>query len=610
MALALALALAWGVGVLSRAESDAASQTTLDVLVSDGRGRSVEGLSAGDFSVTEQGVPLRIERVRFVRSNEPTRPQASGPVAAVNSDESLQVGANARLFGILLDEYHVAAGASAERVRERLIRFVKEDLRAGDWVAIVKPLDSLTAIQVTDDRDAIVKTIEGFDPRRGDYMPRTSFEREFIAGVPSNIEAARAQIVSSALNALTTRLGRFLPSRKTLIFVSEGFAPRGVRRGDESLPVLSTAVLNANRGHVAIYALNPSLELERAPGDGTLEVVAGDALRVLASETNGRAAMAADDVGEVLQSAVAEATGYYVLSVSTLSTPKDGRWHAVDVSVGRGELVVRARKGYWARSDAERRAPRDGGASFLASVSSQVPRRSSALIRPWFGVAPGDAGNVRVSFVWEPAPRIPGDRSAGPVPARIALSVTALDGSPVFEGVVLPAHVSAHPGDVARSRVSFDIPAGRLLVQMAIEDAASRIVDRDVRDLVVRGFQGPVLLGTPELLSARNVREQRAIAADPDAAPVVTRQFSRADRLWVRIPVFSAGQAPTISARLVSGQGRVMGDLVVVPVPSRANAYQFDVPLASLAAGAYSIEITAKTDAGDARDTLPIRVTP
>ena len=320
--------------------------------------------------------------------------------------------------------------------------------------------------------------------------------------------------------------------------------------------------------------------------------------------------MSAGDVGEVLKSAAAEATGYYVLSVSTLATPMDGRWHAVDVSARRSELVVRARQGYWARLDAELRAPRGDTMSFLSSFSSQVPRRSSALIRPWFGLSPGTAGNVRVSFVWEPAPRVPGDRAAGPVPARIALSVTALDGSPVFEGVVLPANAPADSGGGARSRVSFDIPAGRLLVQMAIEDAASRIVDRDVRDLVVGGFPGPVSLGTAELLRARNVREQRTISADPDAAPVAARQFSRAERLWVRIPVFSAGPPPTVSARLVSGQGRVMRDLVVAPVPSRANAYQFDVPLASLVAGAYSIEITAKTDAGDARDNLTIRVTP
>ena len=38
MALALALALAWGVSVLSQTEADAAAQTTLYVLVSDARG--------------------------------------------------------------------------------------------------------------------------------------------------------------------------------------------------------------------------------------------------------------------------------------------------------------------------------------------------------------------------------------------------------------------------------------------------------------------------------------------------------------------------------------------------------------------------------------------
>ena len=42
---------------------------------------------------------------------------------------------------------------------------------------------------------------------------------------------------------------------------------------------------------------------------------------------------------------------------------------------------------------------------------------------------------------------------------------------------------------------------------------------------------------------------------DRDAAPVAARQFSRADTLLIRVPVYASGEPPNVSARLVSRFG-------------------------------------------------------
>jgi hypothetical protein len=117
-------------------------------------------------------------------------------------------------------------------------------------------------------------------------------------------------------------------------------------------------------------------------------------------------------------------------------------------------------------------------------------------------------------------------------------------------------------------------------------------------------------MGSPEVLRARNAREYQALAGDPEATPVATRQFSRAERLLIRIPVFSAGGAPTVSARLVTSFGSAMRDLIVTPTPSRPAEYQVDVPLAALANGSYTVEWTARTAEGEVRDRVSFRVTP
>jgi hypothetical protein len=233
----------------------------------------------------------------------------------------------------------------------------------------------------------------------------------------------------------------------------------------------------------------------------------------------------------------------------------------------------------------------------------------SPLIRPWFGMAPGSDGATRVSFVWEPVSRVPGDRSRRPEPAKIALSVSRADtDTPVFDGKVLPSNGLLDGSGAEATRATFELPPGRLRVRMSIEDSSARQLDTDVRELVVSSFPGPLTLGTPQVLRARTAREFRALAANADAAPVAARQFSRSERLLIRVPVYAAGQAPTVSARLVNrfGAERVLrGER-----SPGSDGYQVDVPLAALVAGDYVVEVTASNEDGNAQDSVAIRVTP
>src|SRR3954467_17185 len=96
---------------------------------------------------------------------------------------------------------------------------------------------------------------------------------------------------------------------------------------------------------------------------------------------------------------------------------------------------------------------------------------------------------------------------------------------------------------------------------MKTEEAGARGLDTDVRDLVVGAFSDPVTIGTAQVFRARSAREYREIVADPAAAPVAARQFSRADRLLIRVPVYASGVSPSVSARLVSRFGSALRDL-------------------------------------------------
>src|SRR5262249_29381526 len=149
-----------------------------------------------DFELREDGNVFTLDEVRFVR-DEP------------------------RLVAIYLDEYHVSAGEATDRVRSALTQFIDQELGPNDLLVVMKPLDSLLTIELRHDRAAARAIVENFTGRKGDYAPRTDYERQFIAGTPPRIEAARAQVVWSALNALAVHLGTLGSQRKTLIVVTE-----------------------------------------------------------------------------------------------------------------------------------------------------------------------------------------------------------------------------------------------------------------------------------------------------------------------------------------------------------------------------------------------------
>ena len=553
------------------------------MLAADARGRAVETLKPAEFQLKDAGATQSLESARLI-TNE------------------------ARQFAVYLDEYHVSA-ADTDRVRSALAGFIDHDLQPGDELAIMRPLDSLFAIQFSTDRAAARKVVDEFFGRRGDLAPRTSYERNFIAGTPARIEAARTQVAWSAINALAVQLGSSGDRRKTLIIVAEGL-PRPDRLRGEVLPTLETVIRSANKANVAVYTVDP----RQAPADLAPDVAAvstprPNALASLPGETDGRAI--GGDLDDGLARAAADAGSYYLLTYRT-APAEDGRFHPVDVSVARKGVDLRARKGYYAPS------PEDVmRAALLAKLNEPKVVRppepaphASTLIQPWFGMARGPDGRTRVTFLWEPAAHVPGDRVRH-LPSRLVLTALGKDDAVLFEGTVLPTGVgvvdaSAVPG-APPVRAVFDVPPGRLRLRMSIQDAASDVLDRDVRDITVRDLRGQVVIGTPEVLRARNEREFRAL--DTDAAmPVVSREFSRMERLLIRVPLYGPDGNVSLSAKLMSRMGSTMRDLSVAV--TRPDLREIDLPLSGLAAGEYFVDLTATSASGEARDRLSLRVTP
>ena len=541
-------------------------------VVTDQRGQQLRNLKASDFDVLVDGQPQPVDGIEYAAA-----------------------GSSPRTFVFLLDEFHTAAEDSGF-VRDALRRFVDARLRPSDLTVVFKPLDSLSSIKPTASRAELQRAIETFEGRKGDYAPRTTFERNYMAQAPAAVQSARAQIVTSALRAIATALPQIASGQAAIVLISDGF---GRSRTGRDLPAsLQSVVRIVNRADAPVYAFTPSLlrpvEGEGAPPPDPAFV----ALRTLTGDTGGQIFAGPSELETGFDRMMRDLESHYVVSYKP-AHGNDGRFHAVQVAVKRPDLQVRARTGYVAPiSDAMRAA--------LAPPPSAPVRvlRRSALIQSWSGVTPTEGGRATVMVTWTPAVTLNTQR---PRAATVVVTAASADDTVLFDGPVGPTGERSAAG--MPNHAAFEAPIGPVRVDMKILDAKGVVLDTDARDLIVPKPQttGPTIY-VPAVLRARSAREFRELADDPNAAPVATRDFWRTDRLLIRVPAIEASGTPaTVSATLLNRWRQPMR--TIDPMDQRsAPTTQFDLPLAGLAPGEYTLRLTVATPGGSVSEHVTFRV--
>jgi VWFA-related protein len=542
----------------------------LTAVVTDARGTPLGGLKPADFELLVDGAPQAVETVQLAR----------------------ELAAAPRAVAIVLDEFHIAAGDSA-LVRNEMLRFVDTHLRPGDLALVFKPLDSLDSIAMQSERDAIRQVISAFEGRKGDYAPRTDFERRYMAQAPTAVATARGQIVTSALRAIATNLSQQADVTPLIVLVSDGF---GRMRAHRDAPAnLQAAIRLANRAGAAIYAFAPGLAAPAPDEDSP----AFTALHAVTSQTGGQLATGPAALRAGLAAVVRDLDARYVLTWQP-GHGDDGRFHEVRLSARRPGAQVRTQAGYIAAPPADTRPP----VASTASVPLRVLRRS-ALIQSWSGFFPSATDRGTVMVTWDPAP------TRANVPARastVVLTASTSQGDVLFDAAIAPAGA---PGSLELpNAATFEAPPGPVHVDIKILDAAGVVIDTDARDVAMPPARGdrPTIYPAA-IVRTRSAREFREALENTLAAPVATRDFRRTDRLLVRVPaVGTKGEPVPVSALLLNRWRQPMRDVPALDAPSPPHVTAFDLPLASLAPGEYSLRLTATGPAGTVSEVITFRV--
>ncbi len=628
----------------------------VDVIVSDSKGAPIVDLTANDFAVSEDGKPQKIETFSVVTIDP--LDQAEGPnngeIRSPIDEEREAARPEVRLFIIFLDDYHVKRGNDMA-VRRPLIEFIQNQLAPADMVAIMYPLTSVNDIFFTRSRSKLVSAIEHFEGRKFNYQPRNQFEEQYSYYPAVTVERISNQVTMSALKAAAIRMGGLREGRKSIIFVSEGFTaalPPQLQDPNASFPGLNNPNRNnpaaqnsdrtnfqsqvdmltdmrdvfdtVNRQNTSIYAVDPrglaafAYDINQGVGltqDSNDLKSSIDSLHVLANNTDGRAIVNRNDLAAGMKQIMRDSSAYYLLGYTSSRAPTDGKFHEIKVNVKRRGVDVRARKGYWALSKEDvaratappKPEPPPAVSKALTSLAEPSGGRPA---RFWIGTTRGENGLSRLTFTWEPI-EIPASDSRTEPAARIALTAVSPEGKPMFraripEGAAAPG--VAVPTSARGGSVTFEVPPGQLQLRITVEGARGQVVDSVTRELTVPDYtRVEVTLGTPRLYRARTMRELQAIRANPNAVPAVDREFSRAERLLVRVDAFApGGTVPEVTARLMNRSGAPMSDIALQP--GAAGSFEAELPLSPLGAGEYLIEFNAKTSSGTIQDTIAFRV--
>lgn len=366
----------------------------LDVSVNEKSGRPVTDLRREDFTVRVDGKPVPIDY--FARVDEGTI--HAPDLATASPDQVLEIyrrGADAfvpRHFLLYVDLGHLAPGGrkrALESLRDlvtrmgpddrgRVVMFDRRSKELTEWTSSKEELfAALSRVEKAGVGMSRLLT-EQQTLREIDSTGRRS-SREFIARQYAEQERAEVRDLLADLDSELATLAP-LVGKKAFIFLSGGFefqpgyAMASYALGRSNFLTLETRnfsqeldqiVRRANAAEITFYTVDArGLEAEgvSASNDDPLLARPGvsfiaredsqQGLVTLARETGGLALLNSNDFGKGLARVYQDTSVYYSIGVTLSKLPAG--YQKVSVEVDRPGAVVRTRRGYAARTDAER----------------------------------------------------------------------------------------------------------------------------------------------------------------------------------------------------------------------------------------------------------------
>lgn len=380
--------------------------TNVEVIVTDGDGRHVRGLTKDDFELYEDG---RRQPVTHFAAY-------GGPIASVDAAPAAREPRSLLLFiePTRLPRFRVEPFIAS--MKELVRRTIGEGDRAaviaytgraetrvpptGDVAAIERALDQIgnEFLGVGHDRVGAVadqmRQLRDFEKEgqelaieRGVDRPSTSGRS--LATSAARLPAIQAELemkrrvaaIHAAVHALSTVQGRKIlvlaTHRLGQLIGAEYFLATGTMGGEvaDNREAIRTIVANANAAGVTVYPLFPA-GLDQTPADPSVPDLSRPilmnemaALNEIANDTGGLTAYGATDIARLLPRVAGDVENYYSLAYRTTG----GAAREIEVKTKDPKLRVRTRRYLMDRSDKARMRDRLLAALYQSWSESPIP---------------------------------------------------------------------------------------------------------------------------------------------------------------------------------------------------------------------------------------------
>lgn len=652
-----------------------------DVMVFDKQGRFVDGLTRENFELRIDGKPKPIQAFEKITagSDEESQLAAARGATTVNLKRPAPLD-RGRIVFFYIDDFHMNLEGIAA-ARKVINAFLDKQMGQNDQAAITSATGQIGFLQqLTTDRMVLQKALERVTPGnyavrdidrppmseyqamlidRGDNVVFEYFVTETIRQNPGLNRLTAGQIVRGRAQSLQSQAERVnsntlsgleslvrsaqkLPGRKLVFFLSGGFLLD--TRRNTVINKLRNVTNAAAKSGVVIYSMDTrglvaslqdaSTESSFDPGGqlaganstfGELSATQ-DPLNALAVDTGGKAIFNTNDIQKGLAPALKETSSYYLLAWKP-DAETSGRFRQLEVKlVGRPDLNVRVRKGFFdvdpaepaveAKKKPEKTPPvKTAAATLRDAITAAYPERALPILMSVNYYDVPEKGSTLSTSI-----NLPGEflsfaqQPDGKIQAIVDLSGVYYDEKGKAQDSFLERIVTTAPTLEATKGYNADIifnypaklPPGLYNVRAAARDEKSGRVGSAHAWLEVPDLTKKQLTISSVLLGER-VPTLTNVSDNTDSSPVAlsaSHRFKRDSTLRFLVFVYNMAPSPADQKPDVAVQVQVLRDdqPVITTAVRKLNTegvadmtrlpYAAEIPLSDLGPGRYVLQVS------------------
>lgn len=362
----------------------------VDAVVVDKKNQFVRDLTQKDFRLWEDGKEQKVTSFSLESSGVPP-------------DRS-----NKHYIAMLFDT-STAGQTSQIVVRQEATKFIDGFASADRYMAVVNYASGLQIAQnFTADADKLKKALAQVESTavNNTGIVRDGARNTNASTLAMSVDTSPYRNLLSSLRGLAGSLAA-IKGRKALVLFSGGASMSADITADV------TATIDAcNKANVAVYTVGaastthsaqsaefvPTTQPNRRITTAAINSSATDTtsdqnlLGVLSAGTGGVAFTSTNDLANSLGKVALEQDHYYLLGYTPAVDSAEGSCHDLSVKVDRGDLEVRARKGYCTQKPVDPLSGKPAGAALEARAASGAGGNITAKMQlPWFYEAPNVA---------------------------------------------------------------------------------------------------------------------------------------------------------------------------------------------------------------------------